>query len=427
MNQKISTKALSGFMELLPEEQVVFEEIKDKILEVYKSYGFFPLDTPMIERNEVLFSKTAGETQKQIYRLEKEDLSLRFDLTVPLARYVSEYYNQLTFPFKRYQVGKVFRGERAQRGRYREFYQCDVDIISPSLELVNDAQIVNMMYRVINFLNIGEFIICINNRKILEGFLQYLEAGKYYPEILRLIDKKLGKDALIEELKQYVASPERILKLLDIQTDDILKNLSSLNITNIVFLEGINELEKLMYYLELLDVPMKNLKIDLSIARGLDYYTGAVFETLLIDNPAIGSICSGGRYDNLTSLFCDKKLSGVGMSIGLTRLFSQLKVAGKLNFNGKKSLAKVLLFCDNKGNEVEFFKIYNALQAKGITTEISLDGGLKEKLSYANKLGIPFFVFSSNCSFVLKDMRIKSQTNNLSAEGIISLLGERNG
>ena len=335
MGEKVKPKTLPGFMELLPKEQILFNKIKDTIQRTYEKYGFLPLDTPIIEDANVLLAKAGGETEKQIYRFNKgdNDLSLRFDLTVPLAKYVSARYNELSFPFKRYQIGKVFRGERPQKGRFREFYQCDIDVIGDGeLSLMYDAEIPSIIYDIFTKMNIGKFVIRINSRKILNGFFENLNLSDKYQDILRIIDKmeKVSEEDLIEMLKEINLTDEIVNKILSFvkikgSNENILNSLKNLNIENEMFVNGINELETVINSLRAMNIDEEYFVIDLTIARGLDYYTGIVYETKLVDYPQIGSVCSGGRYDDLATYYTDKKLPGVGISIGLTRLFYQLK------------------------------------------------------------------------------------------------------
>ena len=288
---KTEPRTLSGFMELLPNDQILFEQMKNTIEETYKRFGFLPLDTPIIELSEVLLAKAGGETEKQIYRFNKgdNDLSLRFDLTVPLAKYVAKNYGNLSFPFRRYQIGKVYRGERTQKGRFREFYQCDIDIIGDGeLDLINDAELPSVIYMIFTKLGFNDFTIKINNRKLLNGL--FIEIGQSYNsvEILRIIDKidKIGKEAVIEELGKLNIGKEQIEKIInfieiDGSNNEKLEKLKALNIENDVFNKGLEELEFVYTYMKLFGIPEENIKLDLTIARGLDYYTGTVYETFL--------------------------------------------------------------------------------------------------------------------------------------------------
>ena len=333
MKEIIKPKTLPGFMELLPKEQILFNKMRETIKESYEQYGFLPLNTPIIEDAKVLLAKAGGETEKQIYKFEKgdNDLALRFDLTVPLAKYVTEYYDKLSFPFKRYQIGKVYRGEKPQRGRYREFYQCDVDIIGDGeLSIINDAELPAIIYNTFKKLGFDDFTICINNRKILNGFFSSLDLEEKSSDILRIIDKieKIGSENVKKELSEY-ANKEKISKIMQFleitgKNEKKIEALKNMNIENAIFKEGLEELAEVSKFIKIFGVPEENLKIDLCIARGLDYYTGTVYETFLNKYKNLGSICSGGRYDNLTEYYTNRKMPGVGISIGLSRLFFQL-------------------------------------------------------------------------------------------------------
>lgn len=399
---KVEPKILPGFMELLPQDQIKFNKMYDTIRSVYEKFGFLPLDTPVLEYSDVLLAKAGGETEKQIYRFLKgdTDISMRFDLTVPLARYVSQRYNDLTFPFKRYQMSKVYRGERQQKGRYREFYQCDIDIIgNESLDLVYDAEIPTIIYHVFKELNIGEFVIKINNRKVLNGFFSSLDLSEKVTDILRIIDKidKIGKEAVKKELINIGVSDEKcnsILEFIEItgSNDEILSKLDSLNIENEVFANGLSELKQVVKNLRAFNVPEENFIINLTIARGLDYYTGTVYETNLVKYPELGSICSGGRYENLTEYYTKQKLPGIGISIGLTRLFSQLKDIGVLDEKPEeKSVTKVLVMDIGNQDFDYMLKVATAFRESGIQTDVYYgDKGMKAKMKYANKLYIPY-------------------------------------
>ena len=331
---KTEPRTLSGFMELLPDEQILFNQMKRTIEETYQKYGFLPLDTPVIELSEVLLAKAGGETEKQIYRFNKgdNDLSLRFDLTVPLSKYVAKNYGNLNFPFRRYQIGKVYRGERTQKGRFREFYQCDIDVIGDGeLDLINDAELPSVIYTIFTKLGFSNFTIRINNRKILNGLFESLNQKEKAVEILRIIDKidKIGKDAVIEELEKIEVEKEAVEKIIEFisingTSDEKIEKLKKLNIENETYIKGVEELEYVVKHMRMFEIPENNFNVDLTIARGLDYYTGTVYETFLNDYRELGSVCSGGRYENLAEYYTDKKLPGVGVSIGLTRLFYKL-------------------------------------------------------------------------------------------------------
>lgn len=399
--EKVEPKTLAGFMELLPEEQVIFNHMKDTIRASYEKFGFLPLDTPIIEYSEVLLAKAGGETEKQIYRFTKgdTDLSLRFDFTVPLAKFVAQNLYNLSYPFRRYQIGKVFRGERPQKGRYREFYQCDIDIIGDGeLSILNDAEIPSIIYTTFKNLGFDNFTIRVNNRKILGGFFAELGYEDKISDILRIIDKveKIGIDAVKEILEEMEVTADNVDKIIDfISTSgtpsEIISKLRSLGIQNELFNIGVSELETVSNNVEAFGLPCENYKIDLTIARGLDYYTGTVYETVLNDYPQIGSICSGGRYDNLAEFYTNKKLPGVGISIGLTRLFYQLREAGLLKEIGKNiSDVMIIPMIDDIKPCI---KLATELRNNGVNTEIYYNQkNLKGKFNYANKLKIPFVI-----------------------------------
>ena len=398
---KTEPRTLPGFMELLPSEQILFNQMKSTIEDTYKRFGFLPLDTPVIELSEVLLAKAGGETEKQIYRFNKgdHDLSLRFDLTVPLAKYVAKNYGNLSFPFRRYQIGKVYRGERTQKGRFREFYQCDIDIIGDGeLDLINDAELPSVIYTIFTKLGFQNFTIRINNRKILNGLFESLELNDKATEILRIIDKidKIGKDAVIEELEKIEVNKEAINKIMEFiaiegTSDEKLQKLKELKIENETYKKGVEELEYVVKHMRLFEIPENNFSVDLTIARGLDYYTGTVYETFLNDYRELGSVCSGGRYENLAEHYTDKKLPGVGISIGLTRLFYKLNEMNLIKAD-KKSVADVLIIPMVEDLSVPI-KIANKLRKEGKNTEIYLNNKkLKAKFKYADKLEIPYVV-----------------------------------
>ncbi len=417
-NNIVQPSIPSGFMELLPADQLLFNKMMSTIRECYELFGFTPIDTPDIEKAEVLLAKVGGETEKQLYRFKKgkNELALRFDLTVPLARYVSQYYSELTFPFRRCHIGKVHRGERAQRGRFREFYQCDIDIIgNGSLSLHHDAEIPSVIYFTFKSLGFENFLIRINNRKILNGFFQNLSTEVSSTEILRVVDKieKIGEEEVSKELIELGVSNDGVddlLKFLSIKgdNDSIIGDLKNLSIENKLFSEGVEELAVVIQNIRNLNVPENNFIIDLSIARGLDYYTGTVYETLLTDYPKIGSVCSGGRFDNLAESYTNNKLPGVGISIGLTRLFYQLKEAGIIKAE-QLSLTKVLVVSldDNLQSP---FEVATQLRSAGVITEVYVENDkFSKKLSYANRKGIPYVIIigedeRSQNKVALKDM-----------------------
>ena len=416
--KKVIPRTLPGFMELLPQDQILFNNMYDTIKKVYEKFGFLPIDTPTIELSEVLLAKAGGETEKQIYRFNKgdNDLSLRFDLTVPLARYVAEHYNELVFPFKRYQMSKVFRGERPQKGRFREFYQCDIDIIGQeSLDLIFDAEIPTVIYNVFQELNIGKFTIRINNRKVLNGFFESLNLKVSASDILRVIDKidKIGPDEVVRELKAYDIDSiaiDQIMHFIDIKgtNDEILESLQNLNINNEQFKVGISELADVIQGMRNFNVPEQYFKIDLTIARGLDYYTGTVYETILDEYPRLGSICSGGRYENLTAYYTDQKLPGIGISIGLTRLFSQLKEKNLITEN-KRSLTQVLVIPFDRKDMQYTLSLASKIRTAGINTDIYYqDKKMKTKLNYANRLNIPYVILIGEDEIKLNKATLKN-------------------
>ena len=416
-NEIVKPSILPGFMELLPTDQIQFNKLADTIRKTYESFGFMPIDTPMIEKSEILLAKGGGETEKQIYRFLKgtNDLSLRFDLTVPLARYVAQNFNSLIFPFRRYQIGKVYRGERNQKGRFREFYQCDIDIVgNNSLSILNDAEIPSIIYSIFNNLGSEDFTIKINNRKLLNGFFEALEIEDK-SDVLRIVDKidKIGVSTATNELLSSGLSNdvvEKIFEFINISgsNQDILLLLSNLNISNESFKEGICELSTVTKFVKLFGVPDDNIKIDLKISRGLDYYTGTVYETFLNEYPSIGSVCSGGRYDNLAEYYTKQKLPGVGISIGLTRLFYQLNEVGFFKNDTNSCITKALVIPLNKNIDYAI-SFANTLRKRGVITEIYLeDAKIVKKLGYANKLGIPFAILIGDEEVQNKTVTIKN-------------------
>lgn len=403
---QINTKPLSGFLELLPGEQALFDKIKSTIEETYNLFGFTSLDTPLIERSQVLLAKGSEETDSQIYFVnngltskEPNSLALRFDLTVPLARYVSEHSNELVFPFRRCHIGKVYRGERAQKGRFREFYQCDIDVIGKnSLSIYYDAEIPSIIYNAFKRLNIGKFKIKLSNRKIFNGL--FLELGIVVPtqQVLRIIDKalKVTEEELISEFSDIKLSQEQISKLLQFMSisgtvSNVLNTLSSLNIKNPIFNEGLNELKTVTETMALLNVDSEYYEIDLGIVRGLDYYTGTVYETMMEDK-RIGSVCSGGRYDNLTSHYSSESMPGVGISIGLSRLFYQLKELGLLN-NISKTVANVIIMPNDETNLQTCISSATYLRDYNIKVDLLLqDMPPKKKFAYIDKLNTQYTI-----------------------------------
>ena len=431
--KKTEPRTLAGFMELMPNEQILFEQIKEKIEKTYQKFGFLPLDTPILELSEVLLAKAGGETEKQIYRFDRgdTDISMRFDLTVPLAKYVAKNYGNLSFPFRRYQIGKVYSGEKMQKGRYREFYQCDIDIIGDGeLSVRNDAELPSVIYNIFKELGFDKFTIKINNRKLLNGLFESLNQKENSVEILRIIDKieKIGKEAVIEELEKIKVPTESINKILEFieldgTTDEKLQKLQNLDIKNEAFKTGLTELTEVVKYVRLFGIPDSNFKVDLTIARGLDYYTGTVYETFLNEYREIGSVCSGGRYENLAENYTDKKLPGVGISIGLTRLFYKLNELNLINAN-KKSVSEILIVPMLEDLDVPI-KIANDLRKNGINTEIFLnDKKLKAKMKYADKLEIPYVIVVGEDEVKSNVIKIKNMKTGDETESYIDNIVE---
>ena len=440
----IKPRTLSGFMELLPGRQIQMERIMQTLRETYSLYGFAPLDTPIIESAEVLLAKGGGETEKQIYRFTKgdSDLALRFDLTVPLAKYVALHYGQLNFPFRRFQIGKVYRGERAQRGRFREFYQADIDIIGDgSLDIINEAEIPAIIYRTFSSMGLTRFKIRVNNRKVLNGFFAKLGLAEQAGDVMRTIDKldKIGAEkvhALLVEEGLSTEQADEILRFITFEGSSAEKVafLEGYRGQNETFDLGLDELIAVTAYLPNFGVPEENFEIDLTIARGLDYYTGTVYETTMIDHPEIGSVCSGGRYDNLAEYYTDKKLPGVGISIGLTRLFYVLEEQGMLSDEMITAPADVLIL--PMADDLAFaISAATELRSQGIRTQIHCEKKkFKAKLGYADKQGIPFAVFIGEDEInegviTVKDLQSGDQTKLAPAEAaayIQKALAERN-
>ncbi len=436
---RVEPRTLPGFMELMPDEQILFNDMKKTIQETYEKFGFLPLDTPALEYSEVLLAKAGGETEQQIYRFMKgdNDLSLRFDLTVPLAKYVSKNYGTLSFPFRRYQIGKVYRGEKVQKGRYREFYQCDIDVIGDGeLDVINDAELPSIIYTIFKKLGFDKFVIRINNRKILNGLFESINEKEKSVDIIRIIDKidKIGSEKVIEELKKIAIddkSIETIMNfiLLNGSNDEKIEKLKQLNINNETFKKGLEELEIVNKYVNVLGVPVENYKIDLTIARGLDYYTGTVYETFLTEYRELGSVCSGGRYEELAEYYTDKKLPGVGISIGLTRLFYKLNELKLIQAN-KKSIADVLIIPMLEDLSVPL-KLAADLRKEDVNVEVYLNNKkLKNKLKYADKLKIPYIILIGedevkNNKVKVKNMETGNETEvELDSIKISSILGK---
>ena len=422
---KQKPRTLSGFMELLPARQVQFERMAELLRRTYALYGFTPLDTPIIEASEVLLAKAGGETEKQIYRFSKgeSDLSLRFDLTVPLAKYVALHYAELSFPFRRFQIGKVYRGERAQRGRFREFYQADIDVIGDGkLDIANEAEIPAIIYQTFTALGLKRFQIRVNNRKILGGFYAMLGLTDKAGDIMRTVDKlpKIGAEKVGAMLRDETGldqtAVDEILKFISItgSNNTVLSALEEYRGRHELFDAGLDELNTVVKYLSAFGVPEDHFAVDLTIARGLDYYTGTVYETFMTDHPEIGSICSGGRYDNLAEYYTDKQLPGVGISIGLTRLFYVLEEQGYLNDEINTAPADVLILpmTEDMGPAIA---LATDLRQSEIRVQVYTEQKkFKQKMSYADKLGVPYVIFLGEEEIKqdkvsLKDMRTGEQ------------------
>ena len=400
---KVAPRTLSGFMELLPADQIKMEKMMETLRKSYSVYGFAPLDTPVIESAEVLLAKGGGETEKQIYRFNKgdSDLALRFDLTVPLAKFVAANYGSLTFPFRRYQIGKVYRGERAQRGRFREFYQADIDIIGDGkLDIINEVEIPAIIYRTFTALGLRGFKIKVNNRKLLNGFYSLAGMSEKAGDIMRTVDKldKIGankvRQLLMDELHMFSHKADDVMDFMAISgtNAEVIAGLERYRGMDALFDEGLEELKTVTRYLADFGVPEENFAIDLSIARGLDYYTGTVYETEMTAHPEIGSVCSGGRYDDLAGYYTDKKLPGVGISIGLTRLFYVLNEQGMLSDETVSAPADALVIpmAEELGYAIA---AATALRDAGIRTQLYCEQKkFKAKMSYADKLGIPYVI-----------------------------------
>ena len=430
--ERIRPRTLSGFMELLPAKQAKMEKMMQVLRDTYSLYGFAALDTPAIEDAQILLAKGGGETEKQIYRFQKgdSDLALRFDLTVPLAKYVALHYNDLAFPFRRYQISKVYRGERAQRGRFREFYQADIDIIGDGkLDILNEAEIPAIIYRVFRGFGLSRFQIRVNNRKILNGFYAMLDLSEKSGDIMRTVDKldKIGaqkvSNLLVCECGLTEEQAQEILKFIAIRgtNAEVLAALEGYLGKNEVFDLGVSELAAVVKNLGAFGVPEENFAVDLTIARGLDYYTGTVYETTLLDHPEIGSVCSGGRYDNLAGYYIDKPLPGVGISIGLTRLFYVLDEQGLLNPELPSAPADALVLPMTQ-DTVAAVALAEALRSEGVRVQLyGEQKKFKQKMSYADKLGVPYAVLlgedeiaAGKCS--VKNMRTGEQVTVTPAE-----------
>ena len=443
---KVKPRTLSGFMELLPEDQIKMERMMQILRETYSLFAFYPLDTPLIEASEVLLAKGGGETEKQIYRFQKgdSDLSLRFDLTVPLAKYVAAHYAELSFPFRRYQIGKVYRGERAQRGRFREFYQADIDIIGDgSLDITNEAEIPAIIYTVFTRLGLNRFRIRVNNRKLLNGFYAMNGMSEKAGDIMRIVDKmdKIGevkvKQLLIDELSMRPYKAENVLDFMAIRGSnaEILERLEAFRGMDETFDQGLSELRSVTEHLAAFGVPEEFFAVDLRIARGLDYYTGTVYETELLDYPEIGSVCSGGRYDNLAEFYTDRQLPGVGISIGLTRLFYVLQEQKLLSDEMLTSPCDVMVIPMTKDTGAAI-SAATAFRNASLRCQIySETRKFKAKMSYADRIGVPYLVLIGEDELTagklsLKNMKTGEQklvTVEEAAEEIARTVCEKSG
>lgn len=427
----VTPRTMPGVLELLPAEQITFQRMLGTIRAAFERYGFLPIETPVMELAEVLLTKTGGETEREVFFTQstgsreqgkEPDLALRFDLTVPTARYVAEHENDLSFPFRRYQIQRVYRGERPQRGRFRDFYQCDIDVIDrDELSLRYDAEVPAVIAEVFRNLEIGSFTIRINNRKVMKGLLQ--SEGVIDDErtmVLREIDKleKRGRAAVLATLTEggmAAGTAERLLTTVDSRATGFEASMRVLEALDAdgPMSEGIAEMREVLSTMRSLGVPDANYGIDLSIARGLDYYTGTVYETVLVDHPEVGSICSGGRYDDLAGHYTKSKLPGVGMSIGFTRLFWQLRELGLVG--ASPSTVRVLVtVMDDEGIDYAL-DIAARLRAAGVNTEaIVKPSKLGRQLKHADRAGIRYAVIAGsdereNRTVTVKDLTTQSQ------------------
>ena len=442
----VQPRTAPGTLELLPREQMVFQHMLDVIRRGYERFGFVPVETPVFELKDVLLTKSGGETEKQVYFVQstggiqqghEADLALRFDLTVPLARYVAEHERDLAFPFRRYQIQRVYRGERAQRGRFREFYQCDIDVIGKDkLDPAFDAEIPAIIVQIFEELKVGDFTIHFSNRKILRGLLHGIESEEVKTLILREVDKldKIGIDKVRESLARLGVQEILVYQLTDLiswkgSNEEILLQLQNQNIgiENTVFHEGLKEITQVINTLKALGVPEKRTRLNLAIARGLDYYTGTVYETLLDAHPEFGSVCSGGRYDDLASHYTKSKLPGVGISIGLTRLFDQLNAHGLLP--QRPSSVQVMVAQMDPSLGATYLALAAELRGAGFNVENYLEPAkLDKQIKYADKAAIPIVLLigsdeQAKNAVVVKDMAKKTQTEVPRAHLVSTLRG----
>ena len=440
-------RTMPGVMELLPLDQIAFQDMLDTVRRNFERFGFLPIETPVMEFSDILLTKQGGETERQVYFVQstgaleqggKPELALCFDLTVPLARYVAEHEHDLSFPFRRYQIQRVYRGERAQRGRFREFYQADIDVIGKdTLSLRYDAEIPAVIYSVFRDLGIGPFTIWLNNRKLMRGFFESLGIAdaEQQAQILREVDKldKRGADYVRETLTGTAfglapAATEKILEFVQIRSSghaDALAKLDELQTGSVTFTQGVAELREVIDLIKAFGVPETHYAINLSIARGLDYYTGTVYETTLDKHPQIGSICSGGRYENLATNYTKSHLPGVGISIGVTRLFWQLREAKLLS--AAQSTVKALVTQMDAAQMPAYLELATHLRNAGIATEVVLESGkLARQFKYADRAGIRFVLVLGPDEIAkgvvtVKDMRKQDQFEVARAELIKTL------
>jgi len=427
---RVTPRRPSGFIEYLPAQQAQLQAMLDAIRAVYQKYGFLPVETPAIELAEVLLAKGGGETEQEVYRFTKGDkeYALHYDLTVPLARYVAEHENDLTFPFRRYQMQKVWRAERAQKGRFREFYQCDADIIG-SESMGHDAELVALIVDVMSALKLGSYTVRISNRKLLTGFLTSIGLSAKTSEILHVIDKleKIGAEEITQMLKDYGCGNDDAAQILDFvsmtgSSTQIIDQLEGLNIDNEAFKTGLSDVKELTTQVNALKVDEKFYTIDLRIVRGLDYYTGTVYETVMNDYPEFGSVLSGGRYDNLAEYYTKTHLPGVGVSVGLSRLFAMTLEAGLV----QDSAQPVQVFIANFGTDARNWalQVATTLRSADISTQVDLDGDkFAKQFKYADRLGVPYTIVIgdkevADKQVVLKDMQSGDQTS-LSLEEVV--------
>lgn len=430
---KVTPRRPSGFVEYLPNHQIQLQNMIDKIRKVFEVYGFLQIETPAVELSEVLLAKGGGETEKEIYRFSKGDkeYALHYDLTVPLARYVAEHESELVFPFRRYQIQKVWRAERSQKGRFREFYQCDADIIG-SNSMGHDAELVALIEKIFISLNLGEFKIRVNNRKIITGFIDSLELEKNSLKILHAIDKleKVGPSAVLEMLKETGCSEQQANSILEFvgisgSGEEVIKQLESANIENSAYRSGLQEIKEVNAQVKSLGVSDNNFVIDLKIVRGLDYYTGTVYETVISDHPEFGSVCSGGRYDNLAQFYTNTHLPGVGISVGLTRLFALAVESGLIKSESNHAQVYVVNF--GTGARDWALKISSELRDAGVVSQIDLEDSKPAKqLRQADKIGARFAIVVGESEaktghVILKDMKTGIQETLTPAAAIAQI------